>query len=393
MLQEFLREPTSQLVIEPGVIDLTWGHVDPALLPATALQAAAAAALARPRAIALGYGHERGPASLRAWLAERIARREGRAPRSAELMLTGGTSWAIDQVCALLTQPGDVVLVESPTYHLAVRILRDHPLELWPVPRDAAGIDPAVVAHLLHRAAASGRRVAFLYTVPTFHNPTGDSLPTACREALLALAARERLLILEDDVYRDLAFDGAAPPSLWSGDAADTVLRLGSFAKTVAPSLRLGWMTGPAALVSRIAGCGVLDSGGAPSFFSAMIVAEYCAVGAYERHVARLTAAYAARATALVAALAPSLSAGMRLRPPAGGFFAWIELPQDASLAALGRAAAAQRVAVLDGARFHLQPAARPALRLAFSLYDVPELLEGAARLARAFTMLNDMME
>jgi len=158
MLQEFVHEPTSQLAIEPGVIDLSWGHVDPQLLPAVALQSAALAALARPGAIALGYGHERGSAMLRAWLAERITRHEGRAPRPAELMLTGGTSSAIDQVCTLLTQPGDVVLVESPTYHLAVRILRDHPLELWPVPRDAAGIDPAVVAHLLHRAAASGRR-------------------------------------------------------------------------------------------------------------------------------------------------------------------------------------------------------------------------------------------
>ncbi len=393
MLQEFVHEPTSQLAIEPGVIDLSWGHVDPQLLPAVALQSAALAALARPGAIALGYGHERGSAMLRAWLAERIARHEGRAPRPAELMLTGGTSSAIDQVCTLLTQPGDVVLVESPTYHLAVRILRDHPLELWPVPRDAAGIDPAVVAHLLHRAAATGRRVAFLYTVPTFHNPTGSSLTPACREALLALAARERLLILEDDAYRDLSFAGPAPASLWSGDAADTVVRLGSFAKTVAPALRLGWMTGPAALVSRIAACGTLDSGGAASFFSGMMVAEYCAAGEYERQVARLVAAYRARAAALVTALTPVLLPGMRVQPPAGGFFVWLELPHGFPLAALGRAAAAQQVAVLDGARFHVHPVERPALRMAFSLYDVPDLLEGVARLGRAFARLNEVME
>src|SRR6185295_10821724 len=138
----------------------------------------------------------------------------------------------------------------------------------------------------------AGRRPRMLYLVPTFHNPTGVSLSPERRAALVELAAAEELLIVEDDVYRELAYDGPAPPSLWSVAPPGVVVRMGSFAKSLAPGLRLGWLTGGAPLVGRLLGSGLRDSGGGPSNFAAMVVAELCASGRFEEHVAGLRVAY-----------------------------------------------------------------------------------------------------
>src|SRR5262249_14165363 len=147
---------------------------------------------------------------------------EGRAVAPDEIMITGGVSQALDQICTLCTRPGDIALVEAPTYHLAVRILRDHPLDLVPLSANADGPSVDALATTIAELRRANRRPRLLYLVPTFHNPTGVSLSAARRTALVELAAAEELLIVEDDVYRELAYDGPAPPSLWSIAPAGT---------------------------------------------------------------------------------------------------------------------------------------------------------------------------
>src|SRR5215213_6125734 len=183
--------PIVQIVHRPGVIDLGWGHPDPALLPVEGLRQAATAALDRYGAEALAYGSERGPGPLLRWLIGQIGASEGRAPAADEIMITGGISHALDQVCTLLTRPGDLVLVELPTYHLAVRILREHPLELVPVPAHDDGLRLDALAATIADLRQAGRAPRFLYTVPTFNNPTGVSLSPERRQALVDLAASE----------------------------------------------------------------------------------------------------------------------------------------------------------------------------------------------------------
>lgn len=373
--------PTIQLALRPGLIDLGWGHPDPALLPVEAMRRAAQATFDRHGADALAYGADRGPGPLLAWLIERIGREEGRAPAPDEILVTGGVSQALDQLCTLCTRPGDVVLVESPTYHLAVRILRDHPLELAPIPFDLDGLHVERLAELLANMRLAGRRISFLYTIPTFHNPTGVCLSLERRRALVDLAAREGLLIVEDDVYRELAYDGPAPPSLWSLAPPGVVVRLGSFAKSLAPGLRLGWLTGGAGLVSRLAGCGLLDSGGGVNHFASLVVSELCTAGAFEAQGERLRAAYQARRDMLLEGLATSLPAGCTVAPPGGGFFVWVQLPPGSEAAALLPHAEAAGVAYLPGGRFHLDGTGQATLRLAFSLYPPDDLREAARRL------------
>jgi 2-aminoadipate transaminase len=373
---------SSQLVLRPGIIELSWGQPDATLLPAAALSRAAEVALAETGADALAYGANSGPGTLLAWLRARLERAEHKAVPAEEIVITAGNSEALDQICTLGTQPGDVALVESPTYHLAARILSDHPLELLPVPVDDEGLNVAAVEAALMALRRQGRRARLLYTIPTFHNPTGVMLSAERRQALVALAAAENVLIVEDDVYRELAYDAPAAPSLWSQAPPGTVARLGSFAKSLAPGLRLGWITGPAELVQRITNSGLRESGGGASHFTAMVVAAFCSLGLYDDHVAGLRAAYRARRDALLGALAEHMPPGVTWTRPGGGFFVWVTLPAGLDARPLLAAAEAAGMSYLPGAHFHLDGRGPRTLRLAFSLYGPDELAQGGRLLA-----------
>ena len=209
------------------------------------------------------------------------------------------------------------------------------------------------------------------------------SLAPARREQLLELARREDLVIVEDDVYRELVYDGEAPPALRALDPEAPVVRLGSFAKSLAPGLRLGWIDAPPALREQLSADGVLESGGCVSQFSAHVVAALLEAEAYGVHVAALRGAYAARRDALAAALREHLPAGCRFAVPAGGFFIWVTLPEGLTATALLPVAERHRVGFAPGARFCADGDDR-SLRLAFSLYGADDLAEGGRRLGAA---------
>ncbi len=431
------RLPLTQYVDRPGIIDLGWGHPDPDLLPTDGIRAAANHALERFGPDALGYGHNAGPGPLLEAVCERLAVVDGgRTPDPAAVLITAGNSWAIDQVATLLTRPGDVVLVESPTYHLAVKILREHPVRLVPIPVDEGGLVVDAIPGAIRAARAGGARtgvggahvgagaartgagaarVRLLYTVPTFNNPTGISLADDRRRALVSLAEREGFLVLEDDAYRELAYDDpAAPPSLWSIAAPGVVVRLGSFSKSLAPGLRVGYLTADAATVASFADGGVLDSGGGISHFSALVVAEFLGSGEFVTNVARLRDALRERRDALVGGLAAFMPDGTRWTAAQGGYFVWVTLPPGSSAGTLLPVAEAAGTSFMPGSAFHLRaggggeagggeaggPAAGPggsttgsgigpgdadrSLRLSFSRFSPDQLREAARRLGQA---------
>jgi DNA-binding transcriptional MocR family regulator len=366
------------------LIELDWGHPDPALLPVDDLRRASTAALDRFGAEALAYGPNAGPGPLLDWLRARIEQREGQAVRADEIVLTAGASEAIHQLAVLNTRPGDVALVESPTYHLAARILSDLGLELITVLTDTDGLRIDALKDRLADLKRAGRPPRLLYTIPTFHNPTGRSLSAERRRSLIELAVDERLLIVEDDAYRELVYEGEAPPSLWSRAPVGTVARVGSFAKTLAPGLRLGWITADAARVGRLVDGGLRTSGGGMNHFMALVVAALCADGGFEPNVERLRIAYRTRRDALVEALAEFMPAGASWARPAGGFFVWVSLPAGCDAAGLLPRAQTLGVVYHPGTRFCLDGAGRDAMRLAFSFYGPAALAEGARRLGQA---------
>jgi len=370
--------------LRPSVIDLGLGHPDPTLLPLDAIRRASAQAMARYGAHAMGYGYATGPGPLSDWLRHRIAQHEGRAPDADEIAITGGISHALDQLITLCTKPGDVAMVESPTYHLAVRILRDRPLKLAAVPYNADGPDVSALSALIGRLKQEGDRPRLLYCVPTFNNPTGKCWSDAVRREVVQLAAREGFLIVEDDAYRELAYDGPTPSSLWSIAPAGSVVRLGSFSKSLAPGMRVGWITADRDVIARFATCGLMDSGGGPNQFAAMAVAAYCEAGEFDLQVAQFRAAYRTRRDALLNAIALHLPAGCEAHTPAGGFFVWLRLP-GVSARRLLPTAEAMGVSFVPGHRFFCDgQGGEDAIRLAFTLYPPAQLAEAMQRLAQA---------
>jgi DNA-binding transcriptional MocR family regulator len=371
---------STQNVARPGVIELSFGEPDPALFPAAGLAEACREALSEGGGVALAYGANAGPAALRGRLAERLTGLEARPTGDDETLISGGNSQALDQLVTLFCRPGDVVLVERPTYSLALAILRDHPVVIEALAFDEEGLDVDALERRLVEARATGGTVRLLYTIPTFHNPTGISLSGERRRRLVEVAAAYDLLVVEDDVYRELCYDGPAPPSLWSLAAPGTVLRMGSFAKTLAPGLRVGWLNATPDQIERVAASGLNDSGGCPSQFAAAVVDRFLSAGRYDAHVAELRAAYAARRDGLAAALAARLPRGCGFSVPAGGFFIWVTLPDGLQAAELLPAAEAAGVSFVPAANSHLD-GYDGGLRLAFTLYGIEQLVEAAARL------------
>lgn len=376
--------PNRQVFLRPGILELKWGQPGFDLLPVQQIRRAAVQAMETYGADALSYGAPQGAGVLVRWLIERIGQTEARTPQTSELMLTGGISITLDQICTLCTRPGDVVLAESPAYHLALNILRDHPLDIVAAPTDDHGLRIDALADIITRLRREGRPPRLLYTIPTFNNPTGINLPDERRRALVDLAANEGLLIIEDDVYRELHYDGSLSPSLWELAPPGVVARMGSFAKSLAPGIRLGWLTADAALVQRFVQGGVLDSGGSLNHFTSLVVAQFCLSGEYDALLERFRMAYRARRDALLSGLTQHMPDGCSWTHPAGGYFVWLRLPECIDTETLLQYAEAIGVSFVPGALFYLDGNRHNELRLAFSFYAPDELTEGTRRLGVA---------
>jgi len=347
--------PLVQEVERPGIIDLGWGHPDPGSLPAEAWSTAIAAALRRYGWQALTYGAAAGPGPLVEWLCDRLSRIDGAAPTPSATFVTSGASQALELVSGMLVERGDVVLVDAPTYHLALRIFADRSAELHPVPVDRLGIVPDATLDLIRELERRGKRVALLYLVPTFGNPTGASLGAERRTALAALASQTGVTIVEDDTYRELSYVDTSPPSLWSIAHGDRVVRVGSFSKSVAPGLRLGWLNAKPGFVRRLAERGFVDSGGCLNHTNALAMAEFGASGGYDDHLAVLRGLYRQRRDALVSAVRRHL--GTDLATPDGGWFLWVPLG-DVDCRQLLLSAERRGVSYLPGTNFFVRPEA-----------------------------------
>ncbi|RZE99667.1 PLP-dependent aminotransferase family protein [Streptomyces sp. SCA2-2] len=366
-----------QDVAPPGVDDLAPGYLDPALLPVELLADAAVRALATYGPAALSYGENQGALRLRALLAERAA--DEPSPAGPEhVMLTAGTSQALHLIATTLARPGDVVLLDEASYDLAQRLFTDCGLLLRRLASDEGGTSVTALDEAARAVRAEGRRVAFLYATPTFHNPTGRTFSRTRREELLSVAARHGVLVVEDDAYAELLLDPGEPVPSMAGIAGHRgVLRLRTFAKTLAPGLRLGWLSGEPGLVGRLAAHGLVQSGGALNHTMSMVVTRLLEDGDYDRHLPVLRAGLRERRTALLKGLASQGACGWTATPSRGGFFLWLEcapgLPEEELLAK----AFASRMRIAPGSRFgHAGPTA---VRLSYA-FNPPGLLERAGR-------------
>lgn len=372
--------PDIQMSLRPGFVEFAWGHPDRSLLPAAELQEAAVRALSDGGMNSLAYGAAQGPGLLLQPLCERLGRIDGQPVPPEQVLITAGISHALDLLCTTYTHPGDTILVETPVYHFALRIFRDHGLVLKTVAADEHGLRLDALEQAIAQTPRPSERPTLLYTVPTFNNPTGRSLAPDRRAALLRLAAQYNLVVLEDDAYRELWFDAPPAPSLMTHNAGH-VARLGSFSKIVAPGLRVGWIQTDPSFVARAKMSGLLTSGGGINHFTAHVMAAYLQQNLLDDHVAHLRAIYRQRRDALVDALDRHMPSGCHFETPAGGFFIWIKLPPGCDSSTMLAQAEAAQVSYVPGTTFFGDGGGQSYLRLAFSLLEPSEMEQGAQRL------------
>jgi len=372
----------------PGALAFHYGHPDPEAFPLAGLREALLAALDRHTPSALLYGPEQGPPLLLDVLCQMHRQTEGLQIGPSQVFVTAGASQALDLICRLWARPGDVVLVEAPSYHEAIAVLRDYPVRLATVPLDDDGLIVDALQDTLRRLQRENARVAFLYTIPTFQNPSGVTMTPERRRALAALARQEALWLVEDDVYRDLCYEGTVPPSLFELAGGQGIVRLGSFSKTLAPGLRLGWALAEPDAVARMANSGLRRSAGGANPFTAYAVAEFCRAGYMAPHVKRLVERYRTRRDAMLEALSAAMPPGVTWRRPRGGFFVWLTLPAPLTTRAVLAIAEELGITFPSGEPFFATGGGESNIRLPFSYISPADITRGMHILGQAIRSL-----
>lgn len=356
----------------PDILSFAGGLPAPELFPVDAIAAAHAEVLATQGMAALQYSTTEGFAPLREWIADHL-RTRGIAAKADELLITSGSQQGIDLVARVFLDAGDVVFVESPTYLAAIQAFAAYQVRLVAVPSDDDGmcVDalPALIAQ---------HQPKLIYLVPSFQNPKGTTLTPARRLTLNALAADHRIAVLEDDPYGELSFNGA-PPRPIAADSQGTVIYAGTFSKTLAPGLRIGWIWGDPAVIRKATICkqaADLHTATLSQRATYQLLTKFD----YAAHVSMIRDVYAERCQTMLTALGNHMPEGSRWVTPTGGMFVWMQLPGDLDAEALLPQAIARKVAFVPGAAFFAGNVRRDFVRLNYSNQPPLSIVEGMRR-------------
>jgi DNA-binding transcriptional MocR family regulator len=374
-----------KLLDQPDIISFAGGIPDPALFPTAAFADACRDVLgAETAGTALQYSVSEGYAPLRAWVVDRMA--EIGVPCGIDnILITSGSQQGLDYLGKLFLSPDDTALVTWPTYLGALQAFNSYEPRYDRLNPDGGNMTPAAYRDA---AAAAGGSVKFAYLTPDFANPTGETIDLAQREGVLDLAEALDIPIIEDTAYLPLRYDGVAPPSILALDIARSgsidssrTIFCGSFSKTLAPGLRLGWICAAEPLIGKLVLIKQASDLNTPTINQ--MVMHRVAETVYATQVPRLVAAYRAKRDAMLAALERHMPAGVTWTRPEGGMFVWVTLPEGFDGAALlARAVETARVAFVPGRAFFADGSGANTIRLNFSMPPLDRIDDGIARLA-----------
>ena len=358
------------------------GNVDAASMPVEDMIAATTAALRREGTTLATYGMESGPLGylpLREFVADKLRQRSRLAVSPDNVLITSGSNQALDLVNELFCRPGDTVIVEQFSYGSALARLRRLGVKPVGVPLDESGMRMDLLAETLAALRADGVRPKFIYVIPTIQNPGGSIMPEARRAELLRLSSEYGVPVFEDECYADLLWTGERPPAIAAMDEGGQVIHCGSFSKTIAPALRVGYVTAEPALIARMTAC-KRDAG--TGALEQMMLAEYCRAR-FDSHVDHVTVLLKEKLDAMTGALEEHFGTAAEFTPPKGGIFLWITFPEAVDAMRLAAAAAAAGIAINPGPEWSAEAApARSRIRLCFGNPVVADIREGVAQLA-----------
>lgn len=362
----------------PEVVSLAGGMPYVSALPTHLIETAVERTVTDRGAVALQYGSGQGVPHLREQILEVMAL-EGIHGSVDDVVVTTGSQHALELLAKLFLDPGDVVIAEGPSYVTAITVFRSFQAEIVHVPMDHDGMNPQALRETIERVRASGKRIKFLYTIPSFQNPTGVTLSWERRVEILEIARTSGVLVLEDNPYGLLYFDQAPPPAIRSLDD-EGVVYLGTFSKTLAPGLRVGWAMAPHAIREKL----VLANEAAvlsPSSFSQIVISEYLDSADWKGQIGTFRDVYRERRDAMLSALTDHLP-GMSWTVPNGGFYVWLTMPEHLDSKQMLPRAVKELVAYTPGTAFYADGNGRSNIRLSFC-YPQPDFIrEGIRRLS-----------
>jgi len=366
----------------PEVVSLAGGMPNLAGLPWDAVGDVVSQVVAERGLVALQYGSGQGDPVLREQICEVMAA-EGIEAHPDDVVVTVGSQQALDLVTRIFCDPGDVIVAEAPSYVGALGVFRQYETEVVHVAMDEHGLVPADLATTLARLDAAGKRVKFLYTIPNFHNPAGVSMTLERRPEILSICQRAGVLVVEDNPYGLLGFDGESRRALRADD--EGVIYLGSFSKTFAPGFRVGWAVAPHGVREKLvlaAEASVL----CPPSFSQLVVSQYLATQPWREQIKTFRELYRERRDAMLDALDDMAPPGTQWTTPEGGFYVWLRMPPGVDTKAMLPRAVTARVAYVPGTAFYADGSGADAMRLSYC-YPTPERIrEGVRRLCDVVT-------
>ena len=364
----------------PGTINLGIGQPSADLLPVDLVKQASASFFDDAQPLELNYGVTQGDERFLESLAEFLTVGYGSAASPKQLFLTGGNSQALDMASVVFATPGDTVFVEEPSYFLAFQILRDHGLNVVGIPIDDDGLRVDAL-----RQELETHRPAFLYTIPSFHNPGGQCTSASRRQQVLELAIEHDFLIVADEVYQLLYYYDKPPPAYGTMTSSNKVVSMGSFSKILAPGMRLGWIQTSDELRAKLVASGFVNSGGSLNHISSHIVRQAINNGSLDSHIEKLRKIYRDRLEAMDEALHQHFDGIATWTRPAGGYFFWLSFDESVDTAPLREKARELQTGFQAGSVFSTQGQFRNCIRLCFAHYNEDDIREGIARMRPLF--------
>jgi 2-aminoadipate transaminase len=363
----------------PEVVSFAGGMPATSALDLEAVEAVVAKVVRDAGATALQYGGGQGREPLRELLAE-IMHHEGVPAHANDIVVTSGGQQALELIAKCFLDPGDIVLAEGPTYVGGIGAMTSHQAEVRHVPMDADGMRVDLLEEHLDRLRAEGRRAKYVYTIPNHQNPAGVSLSVERRHRLAELAVTHDLLIVEDNPYGLLDFNGRTYPSIRSL-VPDRVIYVGTVSKTFAPGVRTGWVMAPRPIRDKL----ILLREAAdlcPPNLTQMVVEAWFTTQPWMEQIKRFAQVYREKAEVMLAALAAEMPPGVTWTVPEGAFYIWLTVPRGIDTSDLLAKAIGQRVAYVPGRGFYADGSGGDQARLCFSFPELPRVREGVVRLA-----------
>ena len=366
---------------QPDIISFAGGLPAPETFPVKDMESICCQILHEKGALALQYGPTEGEWILREQIANWMAR-EKSTIKPENILVTSGSQQGLDIIGRVFLDPGDIAIVEIPSYIGGLQAFTAYRAQLVGITQDDEGMRIDLLEKTLDKFATRKKKPKFIYIVPDFQNPSGVTMSLDRRKKLLKLAYKHEIPVIEDSPYRDLRFTGQNVPPIYALDTENQVIVLGTFSKLLCPGLRLGWLMAPTEWMDRMVVAKQSMDLNSPTF-TQLIAAEYMKRGLLQGQIERIRTLYAKKRQLMLSALQKYMPKGVTWTKPEGGLFLWVRLPKKMSANDLFPKAIENKVAYVIGSAFHCNGKGQNTMRLNFSYASDAQIDEGIERLAK----------